>query len=103
MNHSLRQIDAGVPAICLSACRAVGGTVHVEVERGGQPIAADIRVQDLHAGEGDAGAAWLLECLAGRSVLPVAQEERKRQPCTQGQGGILRASNPAALDCLCLQ
>lgn len=28
---------------------AVGGTVHVEVERGGQPLAADIRVQDLHA------------------------------------------------------
>lgn len=28
---------------------AVGGAVHVEVERGGQPLAADVRVQDLHA------------------------------------------------------
>lgn len=54
------------------ALRAVGGTVRVEVERGGQPLAADIRVQDLHAGglpargEGEghgecsveAGAGW---------------------------------------------
>ena len=29
--------------------------MHVEVERGGQPLAADIRVQDLHAGE---DACW---------------------------------------------
>lgn len=29
---------------------AVGGSVKVEVERGGQPLAHDVRVQDLHEG-----------------------------------------------------
>lgn len=35
---------------CAPPCGTVGGSVHVEVERGGKPLAADVRVQDLQTG-----------------------------------------------------
>lgn len=49
---------------CESPALAVGGTVHVEVERGGQPLAADIRVQDLHAGASHAGPPTCMRIFA---------------------------------------
>lgn len=62
------------------ARRAVGGTVSVEVERGGVPLSADIGVQDLH----DVTPSRLLD-VGGGAVNELSYQQARNNRAAVGQ------------------
>ena len=76
---------------------AVGSGVHVEVERGGKPVAAALAVQDLHA----VTPAALLQ-VAG-AILHALSYQQVRSVQAPGSRTLCSRSQPPSAPCLSCQ